>query len=340
MDSNSVNALTLCDAVQTGELHLVRAIVETGQNLNEPDLFDTMWHRCAVHYASHMGLQDILLYLLDNGAPVNITDGEGRTCLHWATPKVEILKLLIDRGATIDHKDLSGTTTLHVAATLGCLPACELLVKMGANINETDNSGWSAMHLCICSGHIDVAYFLLSLNCDANIKTANHDTTLHLAVDHQNFDLLNALLKHGTDLEAVSCYGYNALHIAVSHQKLKSVWYLLNVGINTTKCTNGGHSVMYLSALDHCNIRLTELLLQAGYNLQGEAWLRGTSAPYDVDPYMWFNLRCRSRHPFQLKMSCVATIRKYLFPPISVSCQMLPLPEAMKDLISLLYYLS
>ncbi|MGL9761743.1 MAG: ankyrin repeat domain-containing protein [Wolbachia sp.] len=71
-----------------------------------------------LHYAVHYGSLDMVSFLVDKGANVEIRSKEGKTPLHLAVEeaKQNIINLLLDRGADIEAKNNDGRTPLYLAA--------------------------------------------------------------------------------------------------------------------------------------------------------------------------------------------------------------------------------
>ena len=66
-------------------------------------------------------IKQILSFLIDEGADVNIPDSTGRTALHYASIKGDdkIVKCLLDAGANVGAQNLEGMTALHYASQHG-----------------------------------------------------------------------------------------------------------------------------------------------------------------------------------------------------------------------------
>ncbi|WP_419198621.1 ankyrin repeat domain-containing protein [Wolbachia endosymbiont of Rhagoletis cingulata] len=71
-----------------------------------------------LHYAVHYSNFDMVSFLIDKGANIEIRSKEGKTPLHLAVEeaKQNIINLLLDRGADIEAKNNDGRTPLYLAA--------------------------------------------------------------------------------------------------------------------------------------------------------------------------------------------------------------------------------
>ena len=88
--------------------------------------------------------------LLEQGADVNLAEGDGMTALHWAASKgdVEVARLLVARGANVKAATRLGSfTPLHLAAQAGSAPIIALLAAHGADGRRGHADGRDAAHV-------------------------------------------------------------------------------------------------------------------------------------------------------------------------------------------------
>lgn len=99
-------------ASEYGHIELVKFLLESGADLNMVD--DDGW--TPLHYASRHGNFEIIELLLDLGADINIKNEKGYTALHYAiiNEDIEIVDLLLKRG-TIVPDDEYGQTFYDLA---------------------------------------------------------------------------------------------------------------------------------------------------------------------------------------------------------------------------------
>ncbi|GAW16595.1 hypothetical protein ANO14919_060280 [Xylariales sp. No.14919] len=111
----------------------------------------------------------------------------GYTILHQAcaTDNVELVKYLLNIGAPIDITDDGGYTPLHRAVLECAWSSAELLVNEGCQVNTFDNYGETPLMATVdeigrnASGAIRFAKFLLSRGADAGIKSKSGSTVWH-----------------------------------------------------------------------------------------------------------------------------------------------------------------
>ena len=85
--------------------------------------------RRPLHRAVGAGNKDVIHYLLQQGAVVDLPDKSGRTPLHWAamTGDGDVTALPLDLGANAFTINKSGKSTLHLAADSGKAEAAEAI---------------------------------------------------------------------------------------------------------------------------------------------------------------------------------------------------------------------
>ncbi|XP_046431964.1 death-associated protein kinase 1-like isoform X1 [Neodiprion fabricii] len=117
--------------------------------------------RGAMMSAVKRGCIEAVLQLLQQGAPLNVTDLKEDTLLHTAceTGNESMVSLLIDNGAELDAANKKGLTPLHVAARHGHINLVRLLCHAGCDVDKT-NRGIRADVTAIKHGHLEIANLL------------------------------------------------------------------------------------------------------------------------------------------------------------------------------------
>ncbi|XP_062570233.1 poly [ADP-ribose] polymerase tankyrase-2-like [Saccostrea cucullata] len=114
------------------------------------------------------GRRNLILYMLERGANVNVTTSSGDTSLYLATygvlnspqKELEILSDLIQSGCDVNKQNQKGYTPLHRAASKGNIPVIKTLLKHGADPYLCSKSGIYPIDSAITAGHVEAAELL------------------------------------------------------------------------------------------------------------------------------------------------------------------------------------
>ncbi|MBR6356354.1 MAG: ankyrin repeat domain-containing protein [Alphaproteobacteria bacterium] len=164
---------------------------------------------------------EILQYFISQIAEPN---PRGTTALQEAIRlnNAELVRYLLDNGADIELRDTNGNTALLYAVRSDAQPAIiSALLQHGADINVKDNQGNMPISYALEQNH-DSATILSLLNFGAslsNITLSNGETALfHALKSKQSVEVINSILsvlpfkKGETDAE-----GHSALYYALHH---------------------------------------------------------------------------------------------------------------------------
>ena len=130
-----------------GHINVVKKLVKNGANLNfKNDYFC----KTVLHAAASKKDDDLVTFLLENGAKVDIKDHEGKTALHVAVEydSIKNVTKLLQYGANVDAQDSSmtayglrnGITPLQYAILNNNLNIVKKLLEFKANVKL--QAGW------------------------------------------------------------------------------------------------------------------------------------------------------------------------------------------------------
>ncbi|KAL3125271.1 hypothetical protein niasHT_000682 [Heterodera trifolii] len=186
-------------AVRHANLPLCRLLVARGANV---DLGTDSAITPLMIAACDRSQTEIVTFLVENGANINLQNGDGATALMYACYKgnVDIVRLLLSHGANVELTDFEGFRfALKDAATEGHLEVCRLLVEE-----------WAA---------------------DVNQQTIQERyTPVICAASRGYLAVVNFLVEHGADLQHVDLDGHNALMWAVINGKIEMARHLVAIG--------------------------------------------------------------------------------------------------------------
>jgi serine/threonine-protein phosphatase 6 regulatory ankyrin repeat subunit B len=256
-------------ACEEGHLGVVRVLTDHmgGQVLEETD--ENGWN--SLHLAAHEAHDDVVTFLLEQGAQGNsrgphgrtplmmacekghmvvvvvlvqhlgenglhATDDEGSTALHWAAHlgHEEIVAFLLRAGARANSRGVFRTTSLMLACGGGHLDIVRVLVQhMGDQaLEETNDDGLTPLHWAALGGDEETVAFLLSKGAQANSKDTAGQTPLMGACEEGHVGVIRGLLQHmgATALQETDAQGHTALHWAAMSSQEETVAFLLAQG--------------------------------------------------------------------------------------------------------------
>ena len=157
-------------AAKHGNLPAVRALLDSGVDVNEIIITDEFTSAPALHYAIYgpcrpTSSPKVVKALIEAGASVNVQDRDGDTPLGLAilqrieeakstepfTPRATAPNLieLIKAGADVNIANKDGDTPLHLAVHYGQETSVALLIQAGADVHKVNEDGKSPMELAV-----------------------------------------------------------------------------------------------------------------------------------------------------------------------------------------------
>ncbi|KAK9810786.1 hypothetical protein WJX73_007231 [Symbiochloris irregularis] len=190
----------LIDAAARGDVQSLPTLV-ANTDIDSQD--EEGW--CALHAAAFNGQLEVLDWLLQHKALVDVPDKEGRTSLHLAalSGQVGAVDSLCVKGADLKLWDRDGLTPLHKAAAQGHLATVEKLLLHGSQPSKLSKGGFAAAHLAACKGHTEVLVCLLDRGVHPGATTLDGWTLLHEAAAGGHVDAVRLLLQRGADPDAL-----------------------------------------------------------------------------------------------------------------------------------------
>jgi ankyrin repeat protein len=168
----SVSATPVADSARDGDVESVRSLLQQGADVNASQ-GDGM---TALHWAALAGDGELAEMLLYAGANVNATTRLGAYTPLLLASKVgasEVVKKLLDSGANPNDATTNGTTALMLAAAAGSVEAASVLLDRGADVNAVESArGETALMFASASGRTPVVDLLVRRGADPSVKTA------------------------------------------------------------------------------------------------------------------------------------------------------------------------
>ncbi|WP_250296754.1 ankyrin repeat domain-containing protein [Wolbachia endosymbiont of Oedothorax gibbosus] len=222
--------------------NIVKYLKDRGANI---DIQNERGHN-SLHEAVENDCKEVAQFLLKNGAYINAkAEASGETPLHLAVKKgnVEVIELLIEKGANVNAGNKDENTPLHYA---GDIRIARLLVANGANVNAKNRSdppysmGSTPLHYAASAGDKDIAEFLIDNGADVNAQNAQGHTPLHKAASLFQVDTIKFLSAKGAKVDITNNIGQTSLHVAAHLGSEKTILALVELGADPWIEDNNG----------------------------------------------------------------------------------------------------
>jgi ankyrin repeat protein len=195
----------LANAVIEKDTIKINQLLLSGVDINTQD--KTSGTTVLMIASSYYYYDNIVEYLISNGADVNIKDSEGKTALLWASSNsLPNAKILVANGAKVNEAANDGMTpfleaSLGVSSGKVTIEMLDLLRKNGTNINAAlqrkSAMGWTALHYAAINGDVELVKYLLKYGSNVNKATADGSTPLYLAQLGKHEEIIKILKNAG-----------------------------------------------------------------------------------------------------------------------------------------------
>jgi len=245
-------------------------------------LVDTVFKDChsqsLIHLAARSGQVHHLRRVLDCGEQVNSVamESSGETPLILASRfnDEDVVEFLVERGASLEMCDSRGCTPFHHAAEVGKLRNMLRLIELGADVFKLNFQGYSAFHLAVASGRTEALRLLIEHGLDVNKATtpsttdssSTRYTPLMLAAEKGHAGSIHLLLNNGGELNKENEIGWLPLHSAAAGDHTNVVKFLIEKGRNwnALPVTRHGTTVLHLAT----RLELVRLLVEEGADIR------------------------------------------------------------------------
>ena len=188
------------------------------------------------HIAAKTGNNELLKYLIKNGAELEHLDKDGRPVIAKAIlgEHPSTVKLLLKAGSKLDWQDKDGTTPLIFASYAGDPEMIALLLEGGAvdHINQSNKWEWTPLMHLARKGKVESAKLLLDKGADAGKTDSDGNNALLLASKSGALELIEPLITAGASVDAKEIRsGKNALHFAAMNGYGKICKTLMDNGL-------------------------------------------------------------------------------------------------------------
>ena len=243
-------------ACYSGDIYAVQRLVKSGADINakrDDGNITALWG------ASAMGHIDIVKYLLEQNAGVDIQDNSFGTPLYVASENgyVSVVRQLLAAAANVNLFGGLHCRPLNAAAYSGHTEVIELLLAQDVEVDpEEDYKYGSALGAASRKGHAEIVRLLTKKGWNTNRKFKNYNSPLDAAATYGHLEVVQALLETNFDVFSRE----QALKIASTHGKTDVVKELLEQSPNLR------HQDAFLLAASYGRDDTLELLQKRGTN--------------------------------------------------------------------------
>lgn len=166
-----------------------------------------------LNIAIKTGQISIVKTLLENGANINKPTITGCTPLHLAiendqTNSLELIKLLLDSkdGCVVNHYMPGVGTPLYLACSRNKLTIVELLIRRNANVNQVGDGGQTALQVACSRGNTEIVHELLGYSAELNSEGQRGPNPLKIATTQSFSDINYLLMEYNPTIRTTTCF--------------------------------------------------------------------------------------------------------------------------------------
>ncbi len=265
-DQNATRDLPLHTAASTGQLEVIRFLVESGAGLDAGDSDRST----ALHVAAVRGHPACVDYLIGQGADLAFQDNNGSWSMSFAVSggNQEVVDILVKAGAPLDLTTANGMTLLHFAAMRGMADVFDLVVAAGVDPNGKADNGSVPLHWAAAGGQKDMITRLVTAGADTEITDEHGTTPLMNSAWRGQPDGLAGLIENGAKVNAVDDWERSPLWAIAGHGDVDMAGALIEAGADIDHPSVYGETALIRAAREG-HFDMVILLVGAGASLDG-----------------------------------------------------------------------
>lgn len=203
-------------AAAVGACKASQAMVELGASLEATD------HRernSGLHWAITGPSQDLCLWMVDNGAPLDGVNALGQSPLSLAgeRAKLTLCMRLAELGVPVGGRDAAGCSPLHHLLGMADKPLCLDLLERTDDIHAPDKRGRTLLHVAAAAGRGSLCRRLLARGVAADAQDDEGNTPLHQSAQKGHTRTSLALLEGGARPDVRNAKGLLPHECATEH---------------------------------------------------------------------------------------------------------------------------
>ncbi len=228
--------------------------------------------RTYIFWASSRGDLEVISYILEKGARLDVQDSRGTSPMGFAAAggqtDARVYDMLIKAGADIQVKNADGANLLLTTiASDKDLKMTEYFISKGLSLQSTDAAGNTAFDYAARSGNLDLLKKLL----DKGVKFT--DNAMLMAAQggrgtNHPLSYFQALEAFGVKATAINANGENALHmLARKPGQIEMMSYFMSKGVDINKADLNGNTPLILAAASNRDTATIRFLLNNTRNI-------------------------------------------------------------------------
>lgn len=243
-------------ACYAGDIYVVQRLVKAGADINAKQHDGNI---TALWGAAVMGHVDIVRYLLEQNAGVDIQDEYSGTPLYVASENgyVSVVRQLLQAGANVNLSGGLHRKPLNAAAYSGHTEIVRLLLQQDVEVDPDEDYRYgSALGAASRKGHAEIVRLLLQKGWSVNRKLKTYNSAIVAAATYGHVEVVQALLHTNVDIASRE----QALEFASQNGKTDVVKELLEQSHYLR------HQKAFLLAASYGRDDILELLQKRGTN--------------------------------------------------------------------------
>ncbi|XP_047246190.1 ankyrin repeat domain-containing protein 26 isoform X5 [Girardinichthys multiradiatus] len=200
-------------------------------------------NRTALHIACATGHAEVVQFLVDGKAKLDLRDNQNRSALMKAVQgqHEHCVTILLENRADPNLADINGNTALHLAANIPSLSTAVLLLQHGAEINAANTEGFTPLTVSVREDRIEMAEFLLKEAANVNSLDQEQRSPLMLAASRGQHSMVKLLLQFDPDITSQDSKGWSADDYALKNGHHSCCLLITEHGTKRTHRASGSH---------------------------------------------------------------------------------------------------
>ncbi|MEQ2191069.1 hypothetical protein XENOCAPTIV_019998 [Xenoophorus captivus] len=200
-------------------------------------------NRTALHIACATGHAEVVQFLVDGKAKLDLRDNQNRSALMKAVQgqHERCVTILLENRADPSLADINGNTALHLAANIPSISTAVLLLQHGAEINAANTEGFTPLTVAVREDRIEMARFLLKEAADVNSLDQEQRSPLMLAASRGQHSMVKLLLQFDPDITSQDSKGWSADDYALKNGHHSCCLLITEHGTKRTHRASGSH---------------------------------------------------------------------------------------------------